>query len=152
MKALEFDVVQSRMLAELGAVADVHAFGVGLAGWQSLLDLPEEQGWSWRYTEDGVSAPLRSAKEIFSDLRGVSCRFEFAAASRVPLHTAFFVPNDVELWFLPWQIASEEQLDDLCAALRLLGRSLQSDVVVSRENHPKVEHFRYDVGLDVFIG
>jgi hypothetical protein len=152
MNSLDFLDIQSRMQAELGAVADVYALGVGIAGWQALLDLPSEEGWHRRYTEDGEAAPMRSAEEIFHGGKGVSCRFEFASASGVTLQTTFYNPDDVELWFMPWHVESQDQLDDMCDVLRVVGRRLRCDLVVAKENFPKSEHFRYDVRLNEFIG
>lgn len=152
MNSLDFARTSERMLCDQGAVADVYAMNVGIEGWQSLLDLVSEQDWHWSYTEDGVTAQLPAAEEIFDRKQRISCHFEFGSASSVTLETVFFNPSDVELWFRPWEVCSQEQLDALCAVLQTIGQTLQSDLIVSTEGHPEFEHFRYDLGRDEFVG
>lgn len=152
MNSLDFARTSERMLSDQGAVADVYAMNVGIVGWQSLLDLVSEQGWHRRYTEDGVGAQLPPAETIFDRKERISCRFEFGSDSSVPLETVFFNPGDVELWFRPWEVVSQEQLDALCVVLQTIGQTLQSDLIVSTEGHPEFEHFRYDLSRDEFVG
>ena len=151
MNSLDFTRISERMLSDQGAVVDVYAMNVGIEGWQSLLGLVSDQGWDWSYTEDGVTAILPVAEEIFDRKRRMSCHFEFGSAPTVTLATAFFNPGDVELWFRPWEVGSQEQLDALCAVLRTIGRTLQSDLLVTTVNHPEFEHFRYDLSRDEFV-
>jgi hypothetical protein len=152
MNSLDFARTSERMLCDEGAVADVYAMGVGILGWQSLLDLVSGQRWHWSYTEDGIPALLPAAEEVFDRKQRMSCHLEFGSQPSVTLETAFFNPGDVELWFRPWDVDSQEQLDALCAVLRTIGQTLQSDLIVSTESHPEFEHFRYDLGRDEFVG
>lgn len=152
MSELDFVSTRRRLLCDEGAVADVYAMGVGVEGWQRVLDLPPNEGWPWTYTEDNVARPLRSVPEIFEEAGRVSCRFEFRGIEAVSLQTTFFNPTDVELWFQPREIRSPDQLDGLCKALRLIGRTLGSDILVSTESHPEFEHFHYELSRDAFVG
>lgn len=152
MDSLDFATTSERMFCDQGAVADVYVMNVGIQGWRSLLDLVSEQGWYWSYTEDGVSTQLPAADEIFDRNQRMSCRLEFGSASSVMLETIFFNPGDVELWFRPWDVGSQEQLDALCAVLRVIGQTLQSDLIVATEGHPEFAHFRYDLSRDRFVG
>lgn len=147
----QWDQTARRLTEDEGALIDVFVAGVGPTGWQVVLDLPREKGWAYEYAEDGKRLPVPTPQIITTRRSTVSCSFKFEVTPNLSLTTAFFDPDDIELWFDPRRLVTRDDVTGLRSVIRMLGRRLKADVMVTTENHHDWVYLRYDLDRDEVI-
>ncbi|WP_328959515.1 hypothetical protein [Kitasatospora purpeofusca] len=120
---------RDRTRADGGCLPDVFVEGTTAAHWQAVLDLVEEQNWTFEYAEGDAVLPLPRAETVLSCPADAECPalrvwpdpevcaiFRFLGAEQIDF--------DVDLR----ELQGQERLAVLCGFLTAIGRRLGKSV------------------------
>ncbi|MFF2548088.1 hypothetical protein ACFVUY_36770 [Kitasatospora sp. NPDC058063] len=132
-----------------GCLPDAFVEDTTAADWQAVLDLIEEQGWTFEYAEGEAVLPLPRAEAVLSrpadaecpslSVRpdpGVCAIFRFLGEEQIDF--------DVDLR----ELQGQERLDVLCGFLTAIGRRLGKSVPLFPEGGGTQPLLGFDVAAD----
>ncbi|OIJ66076.1 hypothetical protein [Streptomyces mangrovisoli] len=132
-----------------GCLPDVFVENTTAADWQAVLDLIEEQGWTFEYAEGNAVLPLPRAEAVLSRPADAECPslrvwpdpevcaiFRFLAEDQIDF--------DVDLR----ELQGQERLDVLCGFLATIGRRLGKLVPLFPEGGGTQPLLGYDPAID----
>ncbi|MGV9456431.1 hypothetical protein [Streptomyces sp. NPDC003635] len=135
--------------ADGGYLPDVFVEETTAADWQVVLDLIEEQGWTFEYAEGNAVLPLPRADAVLSRPADAECLnltvwpdpgicaiFRFLADERIDF--------DVDLR----ELHGQEQLDVLCTFMAVIGRRLGKSVLLFPEGGGTEPLLGFDIAAD----
>ncbi|MFC7262519.1 hypothetical protein [Streptomyces lutosisoli] len=130
---------------EMGSLPDVRVPDASAEDWQKVIDLVDEAGWAYRYSEGDAVLPLPRAAAVLSRPADAECPelrvwptadvlaiFRFCAAEEIDF--------DVDLR----ELQGQERLDVFCDFLRAIGRRLGKSVLMD----PEGDYGRPVLGFD----
>ena len=126
------------------------------ADWETLLDLIRLQGWVWGYASRRAPGSGNDPRRGTPSLAALRSSHQMLAIW--PTHAGFqvnFFPDlgpqgmrfDVDLQ----QLRGQQELNQLCKFIRLIGRTLGKSVVMSPEGDEGHPFLRFDVEADAVV-
>ncbi|MDO0909351.1 hypothetical protein QQM39_00240 [Streptomyces sp. DT2A-34] len=116
----------------MGALPDVCVPESSVTDWEAVFDLVRSSGWTWEYSEGGVTGSLPSAAEVLS--RPADADFADLRVWPVPDVLAIFYPmsaDEIDFDVDFRELQGQDGVDILCDFLGAIGRRLGKPVVMT---------------------
>ncbi|MFI9161468.1 hypothetical protein [Kitasatospora aureofaciens] len=135
--------------ADGGYLPDVYVADTTVADWQAVLDLFQEQGWAFEYSEGDTVLPLPRAATVLSRPADAECP-TLRVWPEPEICAIFRFLSDAEIDFDVdlRELQGQERLDVLCGFLAAIGRRLGRSVPMYFEGDTREPFLGYDVGAD----
>ncbi|MFC5183483.1 hypothetical protein [Actinomadura harenae] len=135
-----------------GSLLDAYVFDTTVADWQNFVDLVRSAGWWFSYSEDGHAARLpERVEEVLARRSEMGVLLQVRPASEVLVNVHFFTEGEIEVDLDPRELRGQEQLNAVCAFLRVVSRRLGKPMVLTPENGAAHPLITYDLATDQIL-
>jgi hypothetical protein len=126
------------------------------ADWEALLDLIRLQGWVWGYTSRPAPASGNDPRRGMPSLAALRSSHQILAIW--PRHAGFQVnffpdlgPQEIRFDVDLLQLRGQQELNQLCKLIRLIGRTLGKPVLMSPEGDEGHPFLGFDAEADAVV-
>lgn len=130
-----------------GSLRDIYVYEMTAIDWKKFLDFASTYKTTWS-CDDGVIEMPGSVPDVFEikAQRGLLLEIE---QNGVTLNCHFFSEDELELDLDPKEISSQSELDFIVDVLFGIGVTLNKAVVLTDENDPTFQWFKYDPEISI---
>ncbi|MEU5888651.1 hypothetical protein ABZ835_17685 [Streptomyces sp. NPDC047461] len=138
-----------------GSLPDLRIPYTSADGWQTLLDLVVERGWSHEYREGATELPLPRAVDVLARPPDAECpQLRVRPAENMLAIFHFLAEEEIDFDMDLRELQGQERLDLFCDFLRTVGRRLGKSVFMDPEGACGHPFLAFDTEADrvVFLG
>lgn len=136
----------------MGSLPDVRVPDCSVEDWQAVLDLVEERGWKYQYSEGETVLPAPRAETVLSRPADAECPDLRVWPTPDVLAIFRFLDDEVIDFDVDLrELQGQERLDVFCGFLRDIGRRLGKPVLMDPEGDHGHPVLGFDVDLDQVV-
>ena len=117
-----------------GSLRDIYVFETALSDWQKLVDFLRNSKYQCTFLDDNSEHNLPDDVVTIFDKSLTTWALLSVQVGDIILSCHFFSPEEIEFDFVPNEIKTQSEAEQIFDFMRRLGQSLNKEVVLTPEN------------------